>query len=617
MIIKVCQFKARPEKGEKLIQIFHPGEMDKAASFFSMGKTASPLLPDVQHYLENIQKDPSKIHVLVNALGAGEFWSSNINGDYFPEPSLIHKGQDYGFETFYKAFPYKHHVNKDPTKSFGRVELSVWNDAMKRVELVIVIDRNLAQRFAAQDVVDKLDQGMYPDVSMGCKVPYDMCSVCLDWPKYRRAQSTFDPNVHQSVGSAVLAYHRRDPIRGVSVTRNDYCPDLKNKLNKILPDGKKVYAINDYPKFFDISFVFIGADKTAKVMAKLASVGTDVVPSWQVAEQMGYNYLPEVEKSFEKAASWVGIDWAKPGSDKIAVTKIAMPAKRASQGKAAEIIKDVVPSQFGGKAVSPDRPDLPNDVLDQLGKSDLSQALSTPTTMGMLLKPREFQRITIIRLGNKPLADRLDDAGSVFSPTEESDHSVPMGPDFFSSLLKSLLIPHMEGRSCLEPVVNRKIVRVIIQGAPDPIEKEPKLASATDPFLRKIAAAYNGYLDRVVDCLCGSNDAVNNNADLWEAVWREGPADLFYKTADYILPQKVDPKILLGSIGGMWLLSQIARWRQRETMSGKANAGVINDVIADNPKLLMAAAGLAALHHQGSGAPGRLLSAAKGLIGVK
>jgi hypothetical protein len=302
VIVKVCQFQARPEKGERLVQIFQPGEMEKAASFFGMGRQKAPLLPEVEQYLCAIKKDPNKIHVLVNALGAGEYWSSNINGDHFPERSLIHKGQDYGYETFYNAFPYKHHVNKDPAKSFGRVELSVWNDQMKRVELVVVIDRNLAQRLAAQDVVDKLDQGMFPDVSMGAKVPYDMCSKCLDWGQYRKAQVTFDPGTHSSVGAAVLAFHRKNPIRGLSVTRHDYCEHLKGMLNKILPDGTKIYAINDYPKFFDISFVFIGADKTAKVMAKLASDNTGALPSWQVAEQMGYGQL-EVEKSFEKAAS--------------------------------------------------------------------------------------------------------------------------------------------------------------------------------------------------------------------------------------------------------------------------------------------------------------------------
>lgn len=603
MIIKVCQFISRPERGEKLVQVFQPGNLEKAASFFGMGRPSAPLLPEVEQYLGAIKKDPNKIHVLVNALGAGEYWASNINGDYFPERALIHKGQEYGYETFYNAFPYKHHVNKDPEKSFGRVELAVWNDAMKRVELVVVIDRNLAQRLAAQDVVDKIDQGMFPDVSMGAKVPYDTCSVCLDRPKYTEAQTTFDPGIHKSVGAAVLAFHRRNPIRGLSITRHDYCEHLKGQLNKILPDGRKVYAINDYPKFFDISFVFIGADKTAKVMAKLASVDSEVVPSWQLAERMGYDQ-PAVEKTFDKVASAQFI----PKTSAV---------KAAFQHKAAEIEKDVPASQFGGKAlpIEADRPDLPDSILDQLGESpSLSEALSTPTTMGIALKPREFQRITIIHLGKRPLADQMDEQGCTFGPTDECDESVPMGPEHFSTALKSLLLPHMEGRSCIEPVVKRKIIRIAVQNIPDPLEPALKIASKTDPFLQKIAAAYNGYLSRVVDCLRGTDEVVNRNSDLWSAVWKEGPADQFFKMAS-ATPSKVDPRVLIGAVGSAWLLSQMAKWQQRDAAMGKREpTGMLTDTVANNPKLLMAAAGLLALHQQGSTLPQRAYDALENFL---
>ena len=42
-------------------------------------------------------------------------------------------------------------------------------------------------------------------------------------------------------------------------------------MGRILDDGRRIGVINTYPRFFDISFVFIGADKTAKVMMKLGS----------------------------------------------------------------------------------------------------------------------------------------------------------------------------------------------------------------------------------------------------------------------------------------------------------------------------------------------------------
>lgn len=173
-----------------------------------------------------------------------------------------------------------------------------------------------------------------------CKVPYDLCSICTDWKKYRHAQTTFNPNIHESVGKAVLMFHQRDPIRGISVTRNDYCEHLKTMLNKILSDGRKVYAINDYPRFFDISFVFIGADKTAKVMAKLAMAHPEfngiAVPSWYVAEQLGHQ--PASHKEMEKAAS-IFILPPRPPKEKVASVSAVRAMMREKRLPSANVLR--------------------------------------------------------------------------------------------------------------------------------------------------------------------------------------------------------------------------------------------------------------------------------------
>ena len=586
MIVKVCQYQAHQPSGERLIQVFQPGDMEKAAAFFGMGKTAAPLLPSVRDLLERLKPSPNKIYLLVNALGASEYWGGNINGDAFPEAALIHRGPVYGYETFQTAGVYHHHMNKDLSKSLGNVLLSVWHDQMKRVELVIEFDRDRAARFGAISVCDKIDQGIFPDCSMGCKVPYDNCTICTDWPRYEAAKATFDPARHKSPGDAVLEVHKKNPIRGVSITRTDYCDHLRKSLNKILPDGRKVCAVNDYPRFFDISFVFIGADKTAKVMAKLASAGTgETVPSWRVAEDEGY--FPDVEEQMEEAAgidpellgllglaggggallgggigaatsekghrlsgaakgavaggllgaaggaagSYAGlrnaervllnIEKARPpiesfeellsrsflspiehmglgidhmlkggvigagvggvaggllGRTKEAAIGRLIPRAKVAEIKAGEIEKDITPSQFGGKAI-PARSDLPNEVLDRLGSSDMSEALSTPAMMGMLLKPREFQRITIIHMGNKPLADELDRHSMVFGPTDDVESPGEMGSDHMSDVLKKILLPFLEDKSFLEPIAKRRVVRITIMGGSKGPEEGEKTAS--------------------------------------------------------------------------------------------------------------------------------------------
>jgi hypothetical protein len=68
------------------------------------------------------------------------------------------------------------------------------------------------------------------------------------------------------------AVHNCTICKHKSKTRHDYCKCITEfGMGLILKDGRRVGVINTYPRFFDISFVFIGADKTAKVMCKLGS----------------------------------------------------------------------------------------------------------------------------------------------------------------------------------------------------------------------------------------------------------------------------------------------------------------------------------------------------------
>ena len=248
MLTKLATFRGLSNDGEPLVRLFHPGE--------SLVKVAGELMPQIREWLNGYKPNPEELCLLVNAMGASEYWGQNINGDIFNEDALVHDcrqhaGQQhsyddftgktvppYGYWTFLHALPFVHHKNKDATRAFGKVAFAAWNPRMHRVELIVIIDKNLALQHGAQGIVDRILAGEYPDVSMGCRVPYDVCAVC----------------------------HNK------SKTRDDYCSCVKEiGMGKILDDGRRIGVINLYPRFFDISFVFIGADKTAKVMAKLAS----------------------------------------------------------------------------------------------------------------------------------------------------------------------------------------------------------------------------------------------------------------------------------------------------------------------------------------------------------
>lgn len=500
-MLKLSHFQGQSDHGIAAIPLFGKAdaEFEKCAS--------SGLLPDVVKYISSLRPDPNAQYVLVNAMGAGEWYGSNVNGDHFPESSLIHmpdnwtgvpvidkvvsKNWGYGFPTFYNAHPYAHHRNKDSSRAFGEVELATWNPGMKRVELVVRVDHDKCMKFGGAGVWDKLRIGQYPDVSMGTKVPYDTCSICLDWELYRKAEAQATNMTNP--GKSILEFHRKKKaqdgvgIRGLSVTRKDYCVHAKDHMNRILPDGRKVWVFNDYPRFFDISFVFIGADRTAKVMMFVFRNGQlySSKPSAEVAEELG------VKEEGEKAAS---ID---DELLKAAFGKLAVP-------KRAAIDKDVVPSQFAGKAVpilTKCEPDIPNETLDGLASLPLKDVLSTLTGMGIVLKPREFQRITLIQLGKGDLADALDRQGEVMPKTDEVK-GLDLDKGSFRTALAKLLQPLMELRSALGPVVEKRMVL----SSDESVKKEASAPSHHGELLATISATYNGYRHGVMELVAHSQD---------------------------------------------------------------------------------------------------------------
>src|SRR5690606_22440715 len=88
-MLKYSYFRSETEYGPSAIPLH-----GKADSVFE--KTASAqLLPEVVRYIESLQPQPDSQYVLVNAMGASEYYGSNVNGDAFPEASLIHAPDDW------------------------------------------------------------------------------------------------------------------------------------------------------------------------------------------------------------------------------------------------------------------------------------------------------------------------------------------------------------------------------------------------------------------------------------------------------------------------------------------------------------------------------------------
>ena len=130
-------------------------------------------------YIKNVKPEDGRTTILVLAMTAGEWYGPNRNGDAWPElplqvgPTKI--TEDQVLPKHYKSFEtdaniFKHHVNKDPEKRIGDVLKAFYNWPMHRVELLLSLLND-----KAQDIVERIEKGEFPAVSMGCKVRHDVC----------------------------------------------------------------------------------------------------------------------------------------------------------------------------------------------------------------------------------------------------------------------------------------------------------------------------------------------------------------------------------------------------------------------------------------------------------
>lgn len=250
-LIDTSSFYSQEELQVQVIDLDHSDLLEKTAADSR-----------IMDFARNIKAEASKIYLHILAMGAGEYFGSNRNSDYFPEDNL--KQWYRTFETG-PAHVFRNHVNKDPAIAIGQVLYAIYNERMHRVELVAEVDVN-----KAPDIKERIEQGDWPFTSMACRTPFDVCSICGNKAK----------------------------------TRLEYCTHISNDLGKILPDGRKVQALNVAPLyFFDISIVFRPADVTSSVLQKLAS--TTVTSSVDEAEALGLDRELVKKSSLKKLADLI------------------------------------------------------------------------------------------------------------------------------------------------------------------------------------------------------------------------------------------------------------------------------------------------------------------------
>ena len=223
--------------------------------------------------VDSIKVKPGEELVHIIALGTTEEYGPNRNGDGFKKKAC----KDYHHYFVKDAHVYRNHKNTDPKKSYGVVKASAFNDEMNRVELIVALNgtekaAKANDGLVADKEMDKLNSDKAMAVSMACRVPFDVCSYCGN-------------KAH---------------------TRDEYCTDeekgghckaggLKHNLGKLVKVAGELHhlhADNTKPFFFDISHVFVPADRIAYASGFCKKASTELIGGAELAELYGLS-LPE------------------------------------------------------------------------------------------------------------------------------------------------------------------------------------------------------------------------------------------------------------------------------------------------------------------------------------
>lgn len=324
-------------------------------------------------YVKSVTPREGRTVLLVNAMGASETYDQNRNGDAFPwKPYRVGEARTpcghsqcqpkdtrgwvnedevltKHFKTFETGGIFKHHVNGDIAKSLGKVEKAFWNDAMKRVELLLEVRNDLAP-----DVIEKVNSGILPSVSMGCRVRWDVCYICG---------------------------HR-------APTRKQYCEHAL-KMGYIDPATGMVYCVlNPSPHFFDISFVYRPADRTGFTLKKVAEHGHP----YQLWDRASLSLS-------EKVASF---------NEKAAVVRKVSDIQKQIVGKVQAA--KVGPESHYRKAMLTNLavPPMPEKAMEVLAEYTLPVIVSTLAFKGAALTTSDLMRLYMRKIGAAPSAALLD-----------------------------------------------------------------------------------------------------------------------------------------------------------------------------------------------------------------
>ena len=403
--------------------------------------------------LLKFERTPNQTDLHVIALGAYEGTGYNRNGDAFMEDDC--RRNHHLFKAAGRAV-HRHHKNKPNDPKYGTIKAAAYNEAMKRIELIVGLDND-----KCADILDEQEKKGYTNWSMASKQAYDVCSWCNHKAK----------------------------------TDKDRCDCIPAKIGELNKQGVMCGMINPNPRWFEISHVGRPADRIGMSL-KLASEDQRIKP------MLPSDYL-KIYDGFQPPDDEFII--SKKAADKRELLrKLAEMEKHVdalAEGKSKNTSKDLFLKRQARLKRSPKMQDKD---IDGLRQHEPSKAMRGLADNGVMLGPDEFVKYLFgNRAGDDVSHGMKTHLPKVFSKLEdEGNQDVvnnekfdPASLDLLPKGLKDLVASLTEGHSMLgEPSV-RRVMRITIELGPkgDEAELKPKEAPTKNKADEKLAEVYASY----------------------------------------------------------------------------------------------------------------------------
>ena len=359
-----------------------------------------------------VKKTPNQEDLHIIAVGAYEGTGFNRNGDAFKEKDCR---KNYNYFTRSNRAVHRHHKNKPTDPKYGNIKAAAYNEAMKRIELIVGLDKD-----KCSDILHEQETTGNTNWSMASKQAYDICSWCGHKAKDDK--------------------HR--------------CEHIPKNIGEINKKGEMCGMENPDPQWFEISHVKRPADRIGMSLGKIASIGGIVRPISQsdYLNLYGDLYIPD------------DILLSKKASDKRELLH-----KLSALEKHVDAISRTKPTNSKDSYIKEhahkisQTPSIDNDSMDSLRKMEPSMVLKTLADHGIIFSPEDFSRYLfdnrLPKANIEGMKSHLPHAFQNFENDGDVTNNEKYEPDYLGKVnpdLKNLTSKLHEGHSLHEgPAVRR------------------------------------------------------------------------------------------------------------------------------------------------------------------